>query len=124
VSNKRKRKPKPQPEYEPNIYQEECQHCDDNAQRWQWSLENLAGDALSMRAYWTKLFGDWEKFAVPGTTATLAKLAAEEWAKLAQQLAPDNAPAAEPIASKPRTDRRQYKREYMREYMRRKRAAG
>jgi hypothetical protein len=69
--------------------QEECTDCDTPEQFWQHSLSNLAGDAVSMRAFWTRQFGKWEKFAVPSELVTLAKQAADAWSTLAKTLASD-----------------------------------
>jgi hypothetical protein len=54
---------------------------------WQRSLSNLAGDAISMRAFWTKEFGQWERFDRPSDLVTLARQAAEAWTELADDLA-------------------------------------
>lgn len=65
-----------------------CEGCDTAEQTWRHSLGNMAGDAASMCAFWTRQFGtDWEKFEVPSSLVTLAKQAAEEWRKLASDLA-------------------------------------
>jgi hypothetical protein len=66
--------------------QEPCEDCETAADHWQRSAENLAGDAISMRPYWTRQFGEWEKFDVPTSLVTLAKEAAKEWAQLAFDL--------------------------------------
>jgi DNA-binding Lrp family transcriptional regulator len=66
--------------------QEPCENCATVAEHWQRSAENLAGDAISMRPYWTRQFGEWEKFDVPTSLMTLAKEAAKEWAQLACDL--------------------------------------
>jgi len=36
--------------------QEPCENCETAAEHWQRSAENLAGDAISMRPYWTRQF--------------------------------------------------------------------
>jgi hypothetical protein len=60
---------------------------DNSAERWERSLSNIAGDSISLRAFWTREFGeDWETFGVPSTAVTLAKQAAKEWAELAADL--------------------------------------
>jgi hypothetical protein len=69
--------------------QEPCTDCETPEQFWQRSLSNLAGDAISIRAFWTRQFGKWEKFAVPSELVTLAKQAAEAWQALAKTLASD-----------------------------------
>ncbi len=53
---------------------------------WQCSLANLAGDAISMEAFWKCEFGDWEKFEVTSEQVTLAEQAAEAWTNLAAKL--------------------------------------
>jgi ParB-like nuclease domain len=57
-------------------------------QRWQWSLSTNAGDAIAMRAFWQKEFGNWKGFDVPSSLVTLAKQAAKAWAELVRELAP------------------------------------
>ena len=51
------------------------------------SLSNQASEAISMEPLWRRLFGDWRRFEVPSTAATLARQAAEVWGKLADELA-------------------------------------
>ena len=53
---------------------------------WQRSLSTLAGDAIAMRALWSKQFGDWEKFKVTADLVTLAEQAAEAWTELASTM--------------------------------------
>ncbi len=87
----KKRKPRKQPEshsYQPDdLIQEECVDCNSQEERWHNSLANVAGDAVSMEAYWAREFGEWEKFSVPSTHVTLAKQAAEAWTNLASKIA-------------------------------------
>ncbi len=66
--------------------QEPCTDCSTAEEFWQRSLGNLAGDAISIRAFWTRQFGEWEKFETPSSLVTLAKQAAEVWTKLAADL--------------------------------------
>jgi Winged helix-turn-helix DNA-binding len=54
--------------------------------RWQRSLGNVAGDAVALRAFWTREFGDWQTFEAPSSPVTLAKQAAEAWTQLARDL--------------------------------------
>jgi hypothetical protein len=54
--------------------------------RWQTSLGNLAGEAIALQAYWTKTFGDWQKFSAPSDLATLAQQAAAAWLGIASEL--------------------------------------
>jgi hypothetical protein len=58
-------------------------------EQWQCSLTNIAGNAVSLRAFWKKTFGDWEKFEVPTDLLDLAKQAALAWDQLATDLAKD-----------------------------------
>jgi hypothetical protein len=46
----------------------------------------MAGDAVSLPSYWTREFGEWEKFEVPTSLVTLVKQAAKAWAKLEADL--------------------------------------
>jgi len=69
--------------------QETCADCETPEQFWQRSLSNLAGDAVAMRAFWTRQFGAWEKFEVTSELVTLAEQAAEVWSKLAVDLEPE-----------------------------------
>jgi hypothetical protein len=70
----------------PDPIQEPCTDCDTPEQFWERSLGNLAGDAISMRAFWNREFGEWEKFEVPSSLVTLAKQAAKVWTELAADL--------------------------------------
>lgn len=67
--------------------QEECEDCDTPQEHWQRSVSNMAGDAVSMSAFWSREFGRWDKFEVPSPLATLVKQAAAAWTKLATDLA-------------------------------------
>jgi hypothetical protein len=58
------------------------------AEQWAMSLSNHASEAISMGPLWTRLFGDWRRFEVTSTAATLARQAARAWGKLADELAP------------------------------------
>jgi hypothetical protein len=72
--------------------QEDCTDCDTLEQYWQRSLGNLAGDAISMRSFWTREFGKWQKFEAPSSLVTLAKQAAKVWTELAAELAKQEFP--------------------------------
>lgn len=61
-------------------------NCDTNQDFWQHSLGKLAGEAISLEAYWKRQFGDWEKFEVTSDLVTLAEQAAEAWNKLVAKL--------------------------------------
>ena len=57
-------------------------------ERWQRSVSNMAGEAISLDSYYTREFGaEWRNFAVPSHILKLAKQAADAWASLAAQLA-------------------------------------
>jgi hypothetical protein len=66
--------------------QGECPDCETEQDFWERSFGNLAGDAISMRAFWKRQFGDWEKFEVTSELVTLAEQAAEAWTKLAASI--------------------------------------
>jgi hypothetical protein len=51
---------------------------------WQRSLAYHAGEAVALRAFWTKEYPGWENFAVPAELATLARQAAQAWAAVAE----------------------------------------
>jgi hypothetical protein len=68
-------------EQEPDDTPEEC---------WQRSVAHFAGDAISMRAFWTREFGAWEKFNAPSDVLTLIEQAATAWATLARDLSAAN----------------------------------
>ncbi|MBT1509495.1 hypothetical protein KIP88_03175 [Bradyrhizobium sp. SRL28] len=55
-------------------------------QRWQWSAANAAGDAIAMRAFWSREFGDWGRFKPPPELLTLAQEAVAAWQSLATDL--------------------------------------
>jgi hypothetical protein len=88
----RKAKPKPRikdppiPSPDDEIYQDDCADCETPEQFWVNSLGSLAGDAISMRSYWTRMFGNWESFGVSTSLITLAEQAADEWIALAKFL--------------------------------------
>jgi hypothetical protein len=67
--------------------QEACEDCETAAEHWQRSLENLAGDALSVRAFWKRQFGDWQQFKASPSLIKLARRAAKEWTDVARDLA-------------------------------------
>jgi hypothetical protein len=68
----------------PDPIQEECSTCDTLEDRWQHSASSFLGDLTAMRAYWSKEFGNWEKFGKPSALVSLAKQADEEWKLLAK----------------------------------------
>jgi hypothetical protein len=76
--------------------EEDCEDCNSDSERWERSLSNMAGDAISIRAFWNKTFGkEWENFEVPSTAVTLAKQAAKEWTELAADLTKRKARSAD-----------------------------
>jgi hypothetical protein len=54
--------------------------------RWRGSVRMMAGEAISLRAYWTRHFGNWQGYDVPSDVLTLAQEAAEAWAQIAEEL--------------------------------------
>jgi hypothetical protein len=71
----------------PGPTEDDCDDCDNAEQRWERSLGNVAGDAISLCSFWTREFGEeWENVEVPSTAVTLAKQAAKAWAELAANL--------------------------------------
>jgi hypothetical protein len=68
--------------------QEACDDRTNDADRWERSLSNMAGEAIAIPAFWTREFGkEWRNFEVPSTAVTLAKQAAKMWTELAADLA-------------------------------------
>ena len=54
---------------------------------WQCSLANMAGDAISLEAFWTRQHGEaWRSYPVPSHLVTLAEQAADAWRELARSL--------------------------------------
>jgi hypothetical protein len=80
---------KPKPDHTPtasDIMDEDCPDCRTEEERWQTSCANFASYAATMRAYWKRQFGDWQKFEIPSALVMLANEAAETWAQLAREL--------------------------------------
>ncbi|MGY4318996.1 hypothetical protein [Bradyrhizobium sp. JR3.5] len=66
---------------------EPCADCNTQQERWHRSLSNMAGEAISLPAYWTQQFDkDWQTFDVPADVLTLAKQAAEAWNDIVESL--------------------------------------
>ena len=79
--------PKPKPEKgRMPLTEEPCTDCNTSAERWERSCSMMLGEMLSLRAYWNKEFGAWDKFPVPSSLAKLARQAADELTQLANQL--------------------------------------
>lgn len=57
--------------------------CITDQQRWEWSLGQYAGEAIAMRALWTRHFGNWERFERPPALVKLIEEAARAWGELA-----------------------------------------
>jgi hypothetical protein len=75
---------------------------DDAPTRWQRSLANAAGDAIALRAFWNRAFGNWwHEFKVPSDLVTLAKQAASAWTELAAELENRAAQRTEAAAAVP-----------------------
>jgi hypothetical protein len=83
----RKAAPKAKSETIDMMADEPCADCNTQEDFWHRSLANMAGEAISLPAYWTQQFGDdWEKFEVPSHLITLAKQAAETWNDIVESL--------------------------------------
>lgn len=78
--------PPPPEEFSHDLIQEEYPEAITPEQRWQWSMSNAAGDAIAMRAFWSREFGQWQQFAPPTQLVTLAHQAASAWKELAHDL--------------------------------------
>jgi hypothetical protein len=66
---------------------EPCTDCATQQERWHRSLSNMAGEAISLSAYWTQQFGkDWQTFEVTSDVLTLAKQAADAWNDIVENL--------------------------------------
>jgi hypothetical protein len=83
-----------------------CTDCGTRQEFWQRSVFNMAGEAVSLTAYWKQQFGsDWEKFEVPSDMLTLVRQAVEEWQGILENLvnrkegrvAPQNSNQPQPI---------------------------
>jgi hypothetical protein len=74
------------PDPDRDLLQEEHPDATTAEQRWRWSAENVAGDAIAMRAFWNKQFGDWHKFEPPTALIKLAHQAVAEWKSLVGDL--------------------------------------
>jgi hypothetical protein len=80
--------PRPRSAGKPPLPPEES---DSPQQRWHYSVGNMAGEAISLPAFWDKTFGrEWRKFEVFSDVATLAQQAAAAWAQIAAVLSASN----------------------------------
>ena len=68
------------------IIEDDCDDCNTEQERWQRSFSVLAGDAVSMAAYWKKEFGAWDQFPVTTDMVALAEQAAASWQQMVVQL--------------------------------------
>lgn len=62
--------------------EEDCDDCNTDEERWQRSFRNMAGDATTARAYWTRQFGKWQDFEKPSDLLRLAKQVVREWEEI------------------------------------------
>ena len=85
LDGKRRKPPRAAQEEAPLIH-EECDDCTSDEERWHRSCAGMLGEMLSLRHYWQKEFGKWEKFKTTTALLTLAEQAAAEMTKLAQQI--------------------------------------
>lgn len=60
--------------------------CDTPQDFWRRSVSVMAGDAIAMRASWSRNYGDYTKFKASTELVTLAEQAADAWRELAEQL--------------------------------------
>jgi len=67
---------------ERDLIQDEYPDAVELEDRWQMSAANAAGDAIAMRAFWSRQFGGWEKFEPPAQLKKLAAEAAAAWQAL------------------------------------------
>ena len=70
-------------------------------ERWRNSVSFMAGNSISLPAYWTKEFGEWEKFKVTSDISTLIKQAIKAWKEIGDRMgvAGDNR-GAMPVADR------------------------
>ena len=58
-------------------------------QQWGYSVGNMAGEAVSLPAFWDRTFGKgWQKFELSSDLVTLVQQAADTWAQIAEELTP------------------------------------
>jgi hypothetical protein len=78
-----KSKPQPAPRPITLLFDEPCDDCVTDEERWHRSASVMASEAASLPAYWTQQFGKgWQKYEVTSEVLTLAKQAAEAWSKI------------------------------------------
>jgi hypothetical protein len=71
------------------VYAEPIQadvRLDTSEERWQRSLDSFARDAIVMRTFWDREFGDWRKFKAASDQVALVAEAAKAWNELAAEL--------------------------------------
>lgn len=79
-----KAKPRPKPEV---IRSTGGSYSPTKEQTWQASLGHHAGEAVSMRAFWTRTFGPvWRTYRAPSDLLTLAEQAIESWQAVVNEL--------------------------------------
>ena len=101
------RKSEPEPEPEPKVKRGSriIPEVLDDERLWDRSASDLAGNAMTMEASWTRQFGAaWRDFPVTPGLAGLAREAADAWNSLAEQLAARAAPATEAKAPAPEAE--------------------
>ena len=60
-----------------------CDDCTTEQERWQRSVMNMAGEAVSLPAYWSLQFPNWKAFPITTDLIKLARQAADVWTALA-----------------------------------------
>lgn len=63
-----------------------CDGCNSKQEFWQNSLSSMAGDAISLSAYWTQQFGNWQQFEPTAEMVVLATQAAETWNEIVETM--------------------------------------
>jgi hypothetical protein len=64
----------------------ECEDRDMPVDCWQRSLANNAGDAVALRAFWSRQYPGWEQFRATSDLIALAKEAAAAWGEIVELL--------------------------------------
>jgi hypothetical protein len=67
-------------------HEEPCTDCINREDQWQRSVLNNTGDAIVMRDYWTRVFGDeWKTFSVTADMERFAHEAMKSWKAIAEE---------------------------------------
>lgn len=85
-AEERKAKPEPPDESDDDVDDDGYYLENEPVDQWRRSVMNMAGDHISMPAFWTREFGDWASFAATTEMVQLALDAALMWSNLAVDL--------------------------------------